>query len=347
MRFLIKPWKGFFDITNWGGWTDWEETVPSGNEFAIGGTSAFRLIDGYRGWRRMSLIENEDLAALVYCHLTETDERRQQFWEAELKLSMTFLLVKHLDECRPYADEVIFMQTVRNQIGKTAPGQKSKQRELDQAVRDLVDEHVESEGVFDIFKAAGLAKADLSILDDRFLQTFKDQPHENLRLKLLTKLLADEIKLKQAKNAAKAKTFSELLTETLQKYHNRLIDAAAVVRAMLQIRQELEADDQRAAELDLEADELTFYDALAANFANVYETGFLRDVVHDVVQTIKRQLKVDWTEPHRDSVKAEIRAAVKRVLRRKDGLRDQDIEIILNRLIEQAEDSFRDWPLAV
>ena len=60
---------------------------------------------------------------------------------------------------------------------------------------------------------------------------------------MLTKLLADEIKLKQAKNAAKVKTFSQLLTEPLQNYHNRLIDATAVVSAMLQIRQELEADD--------------------------------------------------------------------------------------------------------
>lgn len=301
----------------------------------------------YGGWRRLTGIEREDLFSLVSGHLVESDELRQQFLEAELKLSMTFLLARHLDECRSYADEVIFMQGVRNQIAKTVPGQKSKQRELDQAVRDLVDEHVESDGVFDIFRAAGLLKADLSILDDRFLQTFKDQPHENLRLKLLAKLLADEIKLKQAKNATKAKTFGELLIATLQKYHNRLIDAAAVVRAMLQIKHDLDADDQRAAELNLESDELAFYDALAANFANVYEPGFLRDVVHDVVQTIKRQLKVDWTEPHRDSVKAEIRAAVKRVLRRKDGIRDEDIEIILQRLIEQAEASFRDWPLAV
>lgn len=295
----------------------------------------------------MTSIEREDLFALVCGHVAETDELQKQFLEAELKLSTTFLLVRHLDECRNYADEVLFMQKVRNGVSKTAPGQKSKQRELDQAVRDLVDEHVESEGVFDIFKAAGLAKADLSILDDRFLQTFKDKPQENLRLKLLMKLLADEIKLKHAKNAAKAKTFSELLTETLQKYHNRLIDAAAVVRAMLQIKHDLDADDQRAADLNLESDELAFYDALAANFANVYEPGFLRDVVHDVVQTIKRQLKVDWTEPHRDSVKAEIRAAVKRVLRRKDGIRDEDIEVILQRLLEQAEASFRDWPLAV
>ena len=186
----------------------------------------------YGGWRRLTAIEREDIGRLASGHLTESDELRQQFLEAELKLSMTFLLVRHLDECRSYADEAIFMQSVRNQIAKTVPGQKSKQRELDQAVRDLVDEHVELEGVFDIFRAAGLQKADLSILDDRFLQTFKDQPHENLRLKLLAKLLADEIKLKQAKNATKAKTFSELLIATLQKYHIALAQTASLPTAI-------------------------------------------------------------------------------------------------------------------
>jgi hypothetical protein len=56
----------------------------------------------------------------------------------------------------------------------------------------------------------------------------------------------------------------------------------------------------------------------------VYNEPFLRDLVHDVVQTIKRNLKVDWTEPHRDQVRAEIRAAVKRVLRRR-SVREADL----------------------
>ncbi len=42
----------------------------------------------------------------------------------------------------------------------------------------------------DIFKVAGIERADVSILDDTFLQTFEDQPQENLRLKLLQKLPA-------------------------------------------------------------------------------------------------------------------------------------------------------------
>ena len=44
------------------------------------------------------------------------------------------------------------------------------------------------------------------------------------------------------------------------------------------------------------------------------DSEFLRDLVHDVVQTVKARLKVDWTQPHRDAVQAEVRSSVKRVL---------------------------------
>ena len=72
--------------------------------------------------------------------------------------------------------------------------------------------------------------------------------------------------------------------------------------------------------------------------------AFLRDLVHDVVQTIKRNLKVDRTEPHRDQVRAEIRAAMKRVLRKRE-VRQADFEPFIARFIQQAEAQFPEWPL--
>src|SRR5437773_10796826 len=92
--------------------------------------------------------------------------------------------------------------------------------EVAQAVRDLVDEAVESEGVVDIFTAAGLPRADISVLDEQFLKTFKDKPQQNLRLMLLEQLLSDEIRRRQPRNVAQAKSFRELLEKTLQRYHN-------------------------------------------------------------------------------------------------------------------------------
>ena len=77
--------------------------------------------------------------------------------------------------------------------------------------------------------------------------------------------------------------------------------------------------------IGLAPDELAFYDAVATNYLNLYNEAFLRDLIHDVVQVIKRSLKVDWTQPHREDVKAAVRAAVKRVLRRRN-VRAEDFE---------------------
>lgn len=297
----------------------------------------------YGAWRAMSGPQIEDLYSLVYGVMAEDEMRRDDFFDAEVRLTAAFLLVKHLDDCRQHADEIIFCQRVRNQLRKALPGRKKKGA-IEQAVRDLVDDAVESEGVVDIFTAAGLPRADISVLDEQFLQTFKDKPQQNLRLMLLEQLLADEIRRRQPRNVAQAKSFRELLEKTLQRYHNRLIDAATVVAEMLRMKQEMDASDTRARELGLAEEEVAFYDAIAENAARVYDEVFLRDLVHDVVQTIKRNLKVDWTEPHRDQVRAEIRAAVKRVLRKRE-VREADFEPFIARFIQQAEAQYAEWPL--
>jgi type I site-specific restriction-modification system R (restriction) subunit len=101
------------------------------------------LPDGqdYAGWRKLSKVASEDLYSLVYGFLAEDDELREAFLRAEQSLTLSFLLVKHLDDCRRNADEVVFYQQARKQIAKSMPGTRP-QRDLERAVRDLVDESV-------------------------------------------------------------------------------------------------------------------------------------------------------------------------------------------------------------
>ena len=304
------------------------------------------LPDGkdYRSWRRLSKIEFEDLHSFVYGWLAEDTKRRDDFLLAEKRLSAAFLLVKHLADCRKFADEVIFCQRVRNQIQKTLPG-KRPTPELEKVVRGLTDDHVESSGVVDVFKIAGIDKPDISILDDDFLQTFKDRPHKDLRVELLQKLMFDEIRLRERKNLKKYRSFREMLEETLKKYHNRLVDAATVVTVLIQIRNNIDSDNKRAGELGLLEEELAFYDAVAENLEALYEKKFLCELIHDVVETIKRNLKVDWTQPHRADVQSAVQAAVKRVLRKRK-VRREDLDWFVAQVIEQAKASYADWPLA-
>lgn len=293
------------------------------------------------GWRGLSPIAFEDLHTEVYAWLAEDDARRDAFVQAEHRLFNAYLLVRTLDAGRDNADEVLFHQRVRKQVLKTKPGTKVK-KSLEEAVHDLVDDHVASDGVVDIFKLAGIETPDISILDDRFLQTFKDRPHEDLRLKLLQKLLADELTRRMSRNLAQSKSFRALLEATLARYHKRIIDAAAVVEAMVQIRKEMDATDKRVAELGLTEEELAFYDAVRDNYATVYDEPFLRDLVHDVVLAVKGNLKVDWTEPHREDVKASVKAAVKRVLKRR-GVKPEDFEGLTNAVLGQAAALWKDW----
>lgn len=297
----------------------------------------------YGRWRYMSEIEVEDLYSHVYGYLAADDDRRDEFLQVESQLSSAFLLVKHLDDCRIHVDEVIFYQRVRKQILKTASGRISN-RDLDRVVQDLVDDSVQPQGVVDIFKAAGIARPDISILDDAFLQTFKDHPPESLQVKLLERLLADEIERRRRGNLTRSRSFKQTLEKTLQEYHNRLIDAKEVIEQMIAIKQQMDAEAQRAQELGLSGEEMAFYDAVASNFINLYNEAFLRDVVHDIVQILKRNLKVDWTEPHRQDVQAAVRAAVRRVLKRR-SVREQDLEPLLGSILVQAEALYADWPL--
>ena len=139
--------------------------------------------------------------------------------------------------------------------------------------------------------------------------------------------------------------FRALLEETLRKYHNRLIDAAAVIKMMVEMRRDWQEADSRAAALGLSEEELAFYESVAANYQQIYGQEFLRNLIHDVVQTIRRNLKVEWTEPHRDDVKAAVRSAVRRVLRRRN-IKPEDFDQFLNFIMEQAEALYADWPLA-
>jgi len=73
--------------------------------------------------------------------------------------------------------------------------------------------------------------------------------------------------------------------------------------------------------------------------------AFLRDLIHDVVRAIKNNLKMDWTQEHRHDVLAEMRSAIRRVLRKR-GVREEDFDPFVDGILTQARATFADWPRA-
>src|SRR5215212_4094213 len=125
----------------------------------------------------------------------------------------------------------------------------------------------------DIFEAAGLQKPDISILSDAFLLELKDMPQKNLAMELLKKLLNDEIHAKRTTSVVQARRFSEKLTESLNRYHNRALETTQIIDALIELAREMRESEERGESLGLIKDELAFYDALAENGSAVAVLG--------------------------------------------------------------------------
>ena len=196
--------------------------------------------------------------------------------------------------------------------------------------------------MIDIFAAAGLEKPDISILSDEFLAEVRGMTRRNLAVELLQKLLKGELAARRRKNVGQARSFAEMLEETLRRYQNRAIEAAQVIEELIELAREMREANARGDELGLSEDEFAFYDALETNDSAVQVLGdeTLRDIARELVDTVLRNVTIDWTL--RENVRANLHRLVKRILR-KHGYPPDKQEKATQTVLEQAEVLSAGW----
>jgi type I restriction enzyme R subunit len=212
-------------------------------------------------------------------------------------------------------------------------------------VRQIVSRAVVSEGVIDIFAAVGLAKPDISILSEQFLAEVKAMPQRNLAVELLRKLLSGEIRTRRRKNVVQARSFSEMLEQSLCRYQNRAVEAAQVIEELIGLARDMREASARGEALGLTDDEVAFYDALETNDSAVKVLGdeTLRFTARELVRTVRANVTIDWTM--RENVRAHLRVLVKRILR-KYGYPPDKQEKATQTVLEQAEVLSEAWAAA-
>jgi type I restriction enzyme R subunit len=243
----------------------------------------------------------------------------------------------------PAPDDVGFFQPVRAAIAKsTIAGKQKSPQDVVAAIRQIISRAVSSSEVVDIFAAAGLKKPDISILSDDFLSEVRGLPQKNLAVELLRKLLNNEIKVRSKKFLIQSKSFADMLEKAILKYQNRAVEAAAVIEELIQLAKEMRQAGNRGQALGLTDDEIAFYDALEVNDSAVKVLGepTLKAIAHELVQSIRSNVTIDWTE--REAVRAKIRVAVKRILR-KHGYPPDKQEKATQTVLQQAELLCADW----
>lgn len=270
------------------------------------------------------------------------EEHKQKFLGAVSDLSKAFALAVPHAKSIAIRDDVGFFQAVRAAIAKAGGEKRQSADELDHAIRQIISRAVASDEVVDIFAAAGLKKPDISILSDDFLAEVRGMPQKNLAVELLRKLLCNEIRIRSKKFLVQSKSFAEMLEESIRKYQNRAVEAAAVIEELIALAKEMREAGKRSEKLKLTEDELAFYDALETNDSSVKVLGepALRMIAQELVETIRNSVTIDWTE--REAVRARIRVAVKRILR-KHGYPPDKQERATQTVLQQAELLCADW----
>jgi type I restriction enzyme R subunit len=161
-------------------------------------------------------------------------------------------------------DDVGLFQAIKARLTKfETTGTGKSDAEIETAIRQIVDRAVVSDGIVDVFDAAGIKKPDISILSDEFLKEIQGMQRKNLALELLKKLLNDELKVRTKRNLILSKKLSEMLENAIKKYQNNLLTAAQVIEELIKIAKEMRDSDTRGEKLHMNEEEIAFYDALA------------------------------------------------------------------------------------
>ena len=293
-------------------------------------------------WANGSPAERLQLLPAAMEHVLAQEDGKARCLKAVRELTQAFALAVPHPETSRIRDDVSLFQHVRAALSKRTGADAKSDEELDHAVRQIVSRAVASDGVVDIFAAAGLKKPDVAVLSEEFLREVRGMRRRNLAVELLERLLKGELATRRRKNVVEARSFAEMLEQTIRRYQNRTVEAAQVIEELIGLAREMREANARGEALGLSDDELAFYDALGVNDSAVQVLGdeTLRDISRELVETVRRNVTIDWTL--RENVRAKLRVLVKRILR-KHGYPPDKQEKATRTVLEQAEALSEGW----
>jgi len=273
-------------------------------------------------------------------HILGLQDGKNRFVREVTYLNQAFVLAMPHQEAVAIKEEVAFFQAVKARLAKfeTPTGGKTN-REIETAIKQIVDEAISSDKVIDIFEAAGLDKPEISkleILSDEFLLEVQGMKHKNLAIELLKKLLNDEIKIRAKSNLVVSKKLLAMLESSIKKYQNNLLTTTEIIQELINIAKHIKESDKEAEKLGLTKEEVAFYDALEVNDSAVQILGdeILKVIAKEIADKVRKNATIDWTI--RESARAKLMVLVKRTLT-KYGYPPDKQQKAIDTVLKQAE----------
>ena len=253
-------------------------------------------------------------------HVLGQNDGWKRFRALVKELSTAFALAVPRPESEAITPHVAFFQRAAAMIRKRLADDRSggadrtRQRDIDAAVRQVIGSAVDADDVIDLFAVAGLDEARLDILSDEFLVRVAALEQKNLALETLRKLLSDQIRVTERTNIVQSRKFREALEDAMLRYTNKAITTAEMIARLIDLAKSLREAQRHGEELGLNAEETAFYDALADNESarEAMQSDTLRLMARELTEMVKTMPKLDWTQ--RESVRASLRRNVRRLL---------------------------------
>jgi type I restriction enzyme R subunit len=250
-------------------------------------------------------------------HILGLENGKKRYIDEVTALSKAFAIAIPHDQAMDAKDEISFFQAVKARLAKfDSTGSGKTDEEIETTIRQVIDQALVSDQVIDVFDAAGIKKPDISILSDDFLMELKGMQHKNVALEVLKKLLNDEIKSRTKTNLVQSKKLLEMLEQSINRYHNKILTAAEVIDELINLSKDIVEMDNEPKKLGLTEYEYAFYSAVSNNESarELMQQEKLRELAVELTNTIKQNASIDWNI--KESVRAKLKVAVKRLLRK-------------------------------
>ena len=242
-------------------------------------------------------------------------------------------------------DEIHFFLAVRSIVFKLTKGVAPDTAQMNNRVRNMIQEAIESEGVEEIFKLGETGETEVDIFSDDYLAKLDKIKLPNTKIKLLQKLLAKAIEDIQKINKIMGIDFTKRLQFIVDKYNERkesdVLNSIVLedfTDEIIDLYFALKKEKDSLKDLGIDIEEKAFYDilkALAIKYDFVYPEDKLVILAQKVKEVVDDKAKyTDWSK--RDDIKAELKVGLI-ILLADNGYPPVDRDEVYKEIFEQAE----------
>lgn len=276
----------------------------------------------------------------------QTKELETRFMNIVKRLKLAFDICSGSESIsETEKDEIHFYLAVRSIIYKLTKGTAPDASQMNEKVKAMIQEAIESEGVEEIFKLGEDEAQEIDLFSDDYLAKLDKIKLPNTKFKLLQKVLKQAIDRMKQVNKVVGIDFSKRLEAIVQKYNER--KEGDVLRSevledftneIIELYYALKKENDSFQELGIDIEEKAFYDILKMLTVK-YDFSYADEKLIELAKKVKlvvddKTKYTDWSK--RDDIKAELKVDLIILLAEND-YPPIDRDEVYKEIFEQAE----------